>query len=377
MDEGKVLICNLTKGQIGEDTSALLGSMLITRIFLAATSRADIPEEERRPFFLYVDEFPSFGTQGTFSSLLSEACKFKLAVMLAHQYLAQLGDDLRSAIFGNVDTVISFRMGAEDAGYLAREFAPVFSEADFVNLANHEIYLKLSVNGLASSPFSARTFPPKISRPASPVTINDWPRADRPREKLLDRGAAILSNAELLAILLRSAPRGGTALDQARALLAHVGDDWHAIGQYGPGELRDLGLGDPKVAQVLAAVELAKRYGEHEFKPGEPLRGSGDIYAHFRERLAVEMCELFYAVLLDNKHRKLCDIMVSKGSLTASIVHPRDVFTQIVKHSAAAVVFVHNHPSGDATPSREDIEITRRLREVGELMGVRTRAARL
>lgn len=162
MDEGKVLICNLTKGQIGEDTSALLGSMLITRLFLAAMSRADVIEEERRPFFLYVDEFPSFGTQSTFSALLSEARKFKLSVMLAHQYMAQLSDDLRSAIFGNVGTIISFRVGAEDASYLAREFAPVFSEADFVNLANHEIYLKLSVNSLASAPFSARTFPPHI-----------------------------------------------------------------------------------------------------------------------------------------------------------------------------------------------------------------------
>ena len=211
----------------------------------------------------------------------------------------------------------------------------------------------------------------QIPHPVSRATTKDWPRADRPREKLLDRGPAVLSNAELLAILLRNGPRGGTALDQARALLASAGDDWHAVAQYGPGELRDLGLGDPKIAQVLAALEVAKRYGEHEFKPGDPLRGSGDIYAHFRERLAIETCELFYAVLLDNKHRKLRDVMVSKGSLTASIVHPRDVFNQVVRHSAAAIVFVHNHPSGDPTPSKEDIEITRRLREVGELMGVR------
>lgn len=211
----------------------------------------------------------------------------------------------------------------------------------------------------------------QIPQPVSRATIKDWPRADRPREKLLDRGPAILSNAELLAILLRNGPPGGTALDQARTLLAHAGDDWHAVAQYGPGELRVLGLGDPKIAQVLAALEVAKRYGEREFRIGEPFRGSGDIYAHFREHLATEMCELFYAVLLDNKHRKIREVMVSKGSLTASIVHPRDVFAQVVKHSAAAVVFVHNHPSGDATPSKEDIEITRRLREVGDVMGVR------
>jgi DNA repair protein RadC len=119
------------------------------------------------------------------------------------------------------------------------------------------------------------------------------------------------------------------------------------------------------------AIEIAKRYGEQEFKPGEPLRGSGDVYAHFRERLASERREHFYAVLLDNKNRKIKDVPVSQGSLTASIVHPRDVFAPVVREAAAAVVFVHNHPSGDPTPSKEDIEITRRLREVGELMGVR------
>jgi DNA repair protein RadC len=136
-------------------------------------------------------------------------------------------------------------------------------------------------------------------------------------------------------------------------------------------ELREHGFTNAAVDKLGAVFEIAKRYGEREFKPGAPLRGSGDIYAHFRERLAAEPVEYFYAVLLDNKHRKLRDVMLSKGSLTASIVHPRDVFVQVVRHSAAAVVFVHNHPSGDATPSKEDIEITQRLRASGELMGVR------
>ena len=126
-----------------------------------------------------------------------------------------------------------------------------------------------------------------------------------------------------------------------------------------------------KAAEILATLEIAKRFGEHEFKPGEPLRGSGDVYAHFRERLGGEVREHFYAVLLDNKHRKIKDVPVSLGSLTASIVHPRDVFAPVVREAAAAVVFVHNHPSGDPTPSKEDIEITQRLRAVGELMGVR------
>jgi len=118
-------------------------------------------------------------------------------------------------------------------------------------------------------------------------------------------------------------------------------------------------------------LEIARRHGESAFRMGQPFRGSSDVYAHFRERLASERRECFYAVLLDNKHRKIKDVTVSQGSLTASIVHPRDVFAPVVRESAAAVIFVHNHPSGDPTPSREDIEITRRLRDVGELMGVR------
>jgi len=203
-------------------------------------------------------------------------------------------------------------------------------------------------------------------------TIKQWPRGDRPREKLLERGPATLSNAELLAIVLRNGARGCSALDQARALLERCGDDWHQLAGVGVGELRQVpGVGLAKVAEILAMLEIAKRYGEHEFRPGDPLRGSHDVYAHFRERLAAERREHFYAVLLDNKHRKIKDVSVSQGSLTASIVHPRDVFAPVVRESAAAVIFVHNHPSGDPTPSKEDIEITRRLREVGELVGVR------
>jgi DNA repair protein RadC len=203
-------------------------------------------------------------------------------------------------------------------------------------------------------------------------TIKHWPRGERPREKLLEHGPGTLSNAELLAILLRTGTPGRSALDQARALLDRCDDDWSQLAAMGVGDLRKVpGLGSAKVAEVLAMLEIAKRFGEREFKPGDPLRGSHDVYAHFRERLAAERREHFFAVLLDNKHRKIKDVPVSQGSLTASIVHPRDVFACVVRESAAAVIFVHNHPSGDPTPSKEDIEITRRLREVGDLVGVR------
>ncbi len=203
-------------------------------------------------------------------------------------------------------------------------------------------------------------------------TIKDWPRADRPRDKLLDQGPGVLSDAELLAILLRTGVRGRSAVDQARAVMEACEHDWRRVAALGAGDLGRLGgLGRLKAAQILAALEIAKRYGESEWKVGAPFRGSGDLYAHFRERLAAETREHFYAVLLDNKNRKLKDVLLSLGSLTASIVHPRDAFAAVVREAAAAVIFVHNHPSGDATPSKEDIEITRRLREVGDLMGVR------
>ena len=204
------------------------------------------------------------------------------------------------------------------------------------------------------------------------VGLRHWARADRPREKLLDQGAGALSAVELLAVLLRTGTEGETVLDQARAVFEACGNSLGGLGRLGLHDLcRIKGIGPAKAAQLLALVEIAKRFGEEEFAPGTPFKGSHDVYAHFRERLAHERHEQFYAVLLDNKNRKLKDIRISQGSLTASIVHPRDVYLPVIRESAAAVIFVHNHPSGDPTPSAEDLEITRRLREVGELVGVR------
>ncbi len=133
--------------------------MLLTRLLLAALSRADLPENARRPFFLYVDEFPTFATQSTLASLLSEARKYRLALTLSHQYLAQLPESLRGAIFGNVGTLLAFRVGAEDAEYLAREFAP-FSVDELTNLERHHVCAKVSRDGVTSTPFAARTYSP-------------------------------------------------------------------------------------------------------------------------------------------------------------------------------------------------------------------------
>lgn len=159
MDEGKILIVNLAKGEIGEDSCALLGAMMVTKIQLAALSRAELLEKKRRPFYLYVDEIHNFLTL-SFADILSEARKYGLNLILTHQYIEQLDDKIRAAIFGNVGTIVSFRVGAEDAKYLAREFDPIFDETDLVNLSNYHIYLKLMINGITSKAFSATTLPP-------------------------------------------------------------------------------------------------------------------------------------------------------------------------------------------------------------------------
>lgn len=161
MDEGKILIVNLAKGRIGEDNCSLLGAMLVTQIQLAAMSRADVPEKNRRGFYLYVDEFHNFLTL-SFADILAEARKYGLNLVLAHQYMEQLDEKLRAAVLGNVGTLISFRVGVEDAMVLVREFHPVFDETDLVNLPNHHIYLKLLIDGKPSKPFSAVTLPPQM-----------------------------------------------------------------------------------------------------------------------------------------------------------------------------------------------------------------------
>ncbi len=162
MNEGKIFLVNVSKGRIGEDNSSLLGSMLITKIQLSAMERVRVPEDERRDFYLYVDEFQNFATD-SFASVLSEARKYRLNIIIAHQYIGQLVEDsstrVRDAVFGNVGTMIVFRIGAADAEFLENEFEPEFVIQDIVNLPNYHIYIKLMVNGVATRPFSAITLP--------------------------------------------------------------------------------------------------------------------------------------------------------------------------------------------------------------------------
>lgn len=163
MNNKKILLVNVSKGRVGEDNSALLGAMLITKIQLAAMERVRIPEEERKDFYLYVDEFQNFVTD-SFASILSEARKYRLNLVLAHQYINQLiaqdSTAVRDAVFGNVGTMTVFRVGASDAEFIEKEFEPEFTPQDFVNLPNYHIYTKLMIDGITSRPFSAKTLPP-------------------------------------------------------------------------------------------------------------------------------------------------------------------------------------------------------------------------
>lgn len=159
MDEGKILIVNISKGLMGESNSALLGAMMVTKIEQAAISRADMPESERRDFCLYVDEFQTFATE-SFADILSEARKYHLSLIISHQYIAQLPEPVKFAIFGNVGTFVVFRVGAEDAEWLEKEFEPEFMANDLVNLAKYNIYLKLMIDGMTSKAFSASTLAP-------------------------------------------------------------------------------------------------------------------------------------------------------------------------------------------------------------------------
>jgi len=162
MDEKKILIVNLSKGRVGEGNARLLGSMLITKIYLAAMSRADEPASvlaKLPPFYLFVDEFQSFADR-SFADILSEARKYKLCLTMAHQYIEQMEEEVREAVFGNVGSMLAFRVGAYDAEVLEKEFAPVFTAEDLVNLGLRQIYLKLMIDSVTSQPFSATTLPP-------------------------------------------------------------------------------------------------------------------------------------------------------------------------------------------------------------------------
>jgi DNA repair protein RadC len=194
---------------------------------------------------------------------------------------------------------------------------------------------------------------------------------DRPRERLYALGPAALSDAELLALLLRTGDHRADALALAASLLERHGG-LHGLARAGGRELKAApGMGPAKSASVCASLELGRRLAARRLHPGAAIRGPADVFAHFHPGLRLVPQERFIALLLDGRHRVLREEVVSQGTLTASLVHPREVFRPALRESAAALILVHNHPSGDPTPSAEDREVTLRLVRAGELLGVR------
>lgn len=159
MDNNRIFLANLSKGKIGEDKTSLLGSFIVTKIFLSALKRTNQPEDQRKDFYLYIDECQNLSSS-IFASMLSEARKYRLNLILANQYLDQLTLDIKKSILGNIGTLISFRLGSQDAIDLEREFSPIFNTVHLENLDKYQIYLKMAIDGLTCRPFSARTLPP-------------------------------------------------------------------------------------------------------------------------------------------------------------------------------------------------------------------------
>ena len=197
--------------------------------------------------------------------------------------------------------------------------------------------------------------------------IAHWPETERPRERLLSKGPEALSDAHLLAILLRTGRRDSSAVQVALELLSQVG----GVGGLAGCGIEELCIGPAKAAQLKAALALGRRSMAAPLSTGTRIGSSSDLFQHFHPALRDLKHEVFKVVLLDAKNHVIKEVTVSEGSLTLSIVHPREVFALAVRESAAAIIVLHNHPSGDPTPSQEDRQLTDRLVAAGSLLGIR------
>lgn len=201
-------------------------------------------------------------------------------------------------------------------------------------------------------------------------TIKDWPEAERPRERLIEKGVSSLSDAQLLAVLLQTGRKNASAVDVALDLLKRFG------GLHGlvPLEISELcaipGIGVAKAAQMTVALEVGRRVLGKPLKKGFKIRGSQDIFQHYYPMLRDLKREVFKVLLLDSKNRILKELTISTGSVNLNIVHPREVFQPAIRESATALIVLHNHPSGDPTPSKEDCDVTARLVETGKIIGI-------
>jgi len=229
---------------------------------------------------------------------------------------------------------------------------------------------------LGGTPGSVESPPLKVtsvggSAGSAPVSPDRGPRGDGPRERLRDLGPRALSDAELVALLLRTGARGVDVLSLSRSLLGRFGG-LRGVVRATESELCGApGIGPAKTASLVAALEIGRRLATRRLRIGDRISGPSDVYRHFFERLRDCPQECFLALHLDGRHRVRGEALVSQGTLTSSLVHPREVFYRAVRESAAALILVHNHPSGDPDPSSEDREVTRRLARAGEILGIR------
>lgn len=210
-----------------------------------------------------------------------------------------------------------------------------------------------------------------IPYPMAYKSIKDWPEEERPRERLLRHGAGGMSEAQLLAIILRTGGQGKSAMDMAIELIVKFGG-LKNMAQASIAEYCSVkGLGKAKAAQIKAALELGRRLLGDAGGKGPIFSSGQDVYSYFYPRFSGLKKEVFHCALLDVKNRLIRDARISEGTLTSSLIHPRESFREAIRESAASVIFVHNHPSGDPSPSRDDILITGRLESAGETVGIR------
>jgi len=205
------------------------------------------------------------------------------------------------------------------------------------------------------------------------ITIKEWPEGERPRERLVKYGAENLSDAQLLAIILRTGDRVDktSAVDLARILIDKLGN-FRELDSVSVSELQSIkGIGPAKSAQMKAALEIGKRFLRQKTEPKEKIKSVEDVFNYYKPYLRDLKKEVFKVMLLDGRNKIIKDVTISEGSLTKSIVHPREVIKEATKESAAALIFVHNHPSGESKPTKDDIEITERLIKACDIVGIR------
>ena len=220
---------------------------------------------------------------------------------------------------------------------------------------------------------SSKSFGNNDERVAEPAlyraTIKDWPEEERPREKLAALGAGALTDSELIAILLRTGGRGKTALDLAKDLLSREGS-LNAIGEMDLATLRQRGIGPARATSIVAAFELSRRLEREEKKQRPVFQTPDDVAGFFSSSLRSLKHEEFHALLLNASNRLLREVLITKGILNSSLVHPRECFTDAIREKAQSVIFVHNHPSGNPEPSSEDLAVTKQLVESGRILGI-------